>query len=186
MNKTTDIDLYRLFLIDDLPEPLNRASSHLQIFDNYVHGTRIRLRKIRDPYTGKWTHLLHQKTAAGDDGAVVRKTHEIHLNEQEYGVFQIFERHEIRKNRYFHEFGADDYKFDVYMGDLAGLTTARVDFVDQQEMDNFEPPPFAVFEITNDPFFAGVNLVGKRYDSVRAEVARLGSGLPKQIDMSDE
>lgn len=183
MNKTSDIDLYRLFLIDELPEPLNRASSHLQIFDNYIPGTRFRLRKIRDPYTGVWTHLLQQITNAG---ARIRKTSEIHLNDAEYDMFRIFERNEIRKNRYFHEFDRVVFAFDIYMGALAGLTTARVEFVSKVEMDNFEPPPFAVFEITNDKFFAGSSLVGKRYDTVKDEVERIGSGLPRQIDLSDE
>ena len=43
-------------------------------------------------------------------------------------AFEQFEGHEIRKNRYFHEFDLVNFAFDVYLGDLWGLNTARVDF----------------------------------------------------------
>ena len=39
MNKTAQTELHRLFLIDGLPEPLMPASSHLQLFDNYIENT---------------------------------------------------------------------------------------------------------------------------------------------------
>lgn len=50
----------RLFLIETLPEPLTPASPHIQIFDNYVADTRVRLRKIRNPYTKAWTYLVQK------------------------------------------------------------------------------------------------------------------------------
>jgi len=51
MNKTAQTELHRLFLIERLPDPLLPASSHLQIFDNYIENTRMRLRQIHDPYS---------------------------------------------------------------------------------------------------------------------------------------
>ena len=61
MNKTAHLELHRIFLIDALPEPLTRASSHLQIYDNYIEGTRLRTRSIRDPYSKAWTYILQQR-----------------------------------------------------------------------------------------------------------------------------
>jgi len=49
MNKTALPEYYRLFLIERLPEPLTPAGAHLQLFDNYIENTRLRLRLIRDP-----------------------------------------------------------------------------------------------------------------------------------------
>ena len=60
MNKTSATEYYRLFLIERLPEPLTPASAHLQIFDNYIAGTRLRLRLIRDPATKNWVRILQQ------------------------------------------------------------------------------------------------------------------------------
>src|SRR5882724_5376145 len=51
----------RRYLLQDLPEQLSRADPHLQITDNYITGTRLRLRKVRDPLTNKWTVKFTQK-----------------------------------------------------------------------------------------------------------------------------
>lgn len=186
MNKTSDIEWSRRFLIEKLPEPLTRASSHLQLFDSYIETTRLRLRRVRDPYTGLWTRSLQQRIVAGDRVPNVRKITEIHLNDAEYALFQRFEGREIRRNRYFHEIDRFLFTFDVYLGDLAGLTTARVGFENADEMEAYEPPRFTIFEITNDRFFAGENLVGKHYREVKAEVDKLGLQLPQTFELADE
>ena len=102
------------------------------------------------------------------------KISEIYLNDVEYARFQAFEGEEIRKNRYFHEVDGRNFSFDVFLGKLWGLNMARVEFETKHDMDLFEPPPFAVFEITNDPFFLGDILVTKTFEDVRDEVARVG------------
>lgn len=175
MNKTAQTELHRLFLIDRLPEPLTPASSHLQLFDNYIENTRIRLRQIRDPYSRSWTRILQQRFIAGEGDAAVTKLAEIHLNDAEYAAFEKFEGREIRKNRYFHEFDRVSIAFDVYLGALWGLSMAKVEFETREQMESFMPPPFAVFEVTGDPFFAGGNLVEKKFSDVQTEVARIGS-----------
>ena len=186
MNKTAQTEMHRLFLIDGLPEPLTPASSHLQLFDNYIENTRMRLRSIRDPYSKTWTRILQQRFSITDGEFAVTKLAEIHLNETEYVVFGQFEGREIRKNRYFHEFDRVSFAFDVYLGDLWGLNAAKVEFETRAQMLSFVPPPFAVFEVTNDPFFEGVNLVGKRFGDIQAEVARVGSDTPQPAEMVDE
>jgi CYTH domain-containing protein len=184
MTKTAATEFSRLFLIERLPEPLTSASSHIQIFDNYVSSTRIRLRKIRDPYAGTWTRVLQQRFTRSEYSST--KFAEIYLNEDEYAVFKQFEGREIRKNRYFHEFDRVNFIFDVYLGNLWGLNTAKVDFSMAHEMENYEPPPFAIFEITNDPFFFGENLVEKKFSDIQAEVVRLGHLTPVQSEIADE
>ena len=186
MNKTAQTELHRLFLIDGLPEPLTPASSHLQIFDNYIENTRLRLRLIRDPYSKAWTRILQQRFSISEGELAVTKLAEIHLNEAEYAVFENFEGREIRKNRYFHEFDRLSIAFDVYLGDLWGLNTAKVDFETREMLESFLPPPFAVFEVTNDPFFAGDNLVGKNFGKIQAEVARIGAVTPVASELPDE
>jgi len=186
MNKTAQTELHRLFLIERLPEPLTPASSHLQLFDNYIPNTRIRLRHIRDPYTKTWTRMLQQRFPWTEGEYAVTKLAEIHLNEAEYAVLEHFEGMEIRKNRYFHEFDRVSFTFDVYLGSLWGLNTARVDFETLDRMERFIPPPFAIFEVTNDPFFTGEVLVEKKFSDVQVEVARLGSLTPPEPVMADE
>jgi CYTH domain-containing protein len=175
MNKTAQTELHRLFLIERLPEPLTPASSHLQIFDNYIENTRIRLRQIRDPYSKAWTRILQQRFPSHEGEYAVTKLAEIHLNDPEYAAFEQFEGREIRKNRYFHEFDRVMVTFDVYLGALWGLNMAKVDFETPEDLESFAPPPFAVFEVTNDAFFIGENLVQKSFGDVQTEVERLGS-----------
>ena len=175
MDKTYRTEFCRRYLIETLPEPLTRASRHLQLFDNYITGTRMRIRTIRDPETRKWTWLLQQRLTAEAAGLMYLKIGEICLNEAEHTVFEPFEGNEIRKNRYFHEFDGREFAFDVYLGPLWGLNIASVEFADAVSFENFETPSFAVFDITNDPFFLGETLVEKKFEDVQNEVARIGT-----------
>ncbi len=186
MNKTAQLELHRTFLIERLPEPLSTASSHLQLYDNYIEHTRLRLRQIRDPYAKTWIRILQQRFAAGDDGLARTKIAEIHLNDDEYKLFERFEGREIRKNRYFHEFDRVSIIFDVYLGRLSGLCMARVDFETIEAMAAYEPPPFVIFEVTNDSFFAGENLVEKTFADIQAEVAKVAAINVDRSDMPDE
>lgn len=174
MDKTSRTELRRAFLIEGLPEPLTRASAHIQIFDNYIAGTRLRLRSIRNPENAAWTRILQQRFPLADGNLSSLKFSEIYLNDAEYTHFQIFEGTEIRKNRYFHEFDGRTFAFDVFLGKLWGLNIARVEFASVEELERFEPPPFVVLEITNEPFFYGDVLVSKTFDDVRNELAKFG------------
>ena len=185
MNKTAYTELHRLFLIDKLPEPLIPASSHLQIFDNYIADTRIRLRSIRDPYSNAWTRILQQRFHVSENDLAVSKLAEMHLNQDEYAVFERLDGSELRKNRYFHEFDNTPFVFDVYLGDLWGLNTAKVEFATRQQLEDFVSPPFAVFEVTSDPFFEGKNLVGKHFDDIQDEVAVIGAQTPVAPEMDE-
>jgi hypothetical protein len=89
----------RRYLLQDLPEGLTRASPHLQITDNYITGTRLRLRKVRDPRTNKWTVKFTQKFAPNPADLSRTLITNIYLNAQEAEVLSIFEANEIRKNR---------------------------------------------------------------------------------------
>ena len=185
MDKTARTEFHRLFLIEGLPEPLTPMSSHIQIFDNYIENTRIRLRNIRIPETKEWRHILQQHFPLGDADKGW-KLAEMYLNESEYQAFERFEGREIRKNRYFHEYDGHSFDFDIYLGALWGLCTTKIEFQNVAEMEKFEPPPFTVYEVTGDPFFAGDNLVGKTFADVQAEVASIGASPQVQEEMPDE
>jgi CYTH domain-containing protein len=186
MTKTAQCELYRLFLIERLPEPLTPASSHLQIFDNYITNTRLRLRKVRDPYNRSWTYTLQQHIypAVGETGPP--KLSEIHLSESEYELFHPFEGREIRKNRYFHEVDGSTFTFDVYLGALFGLNMARVDLDSMKAVEDLVPPPFAIFDVTGDRFFAGDSLVDRTFGDVQARVAQIGATVPPAPESVDE
>lgn len=173
MDKTYRNELRRVFLIHGLPEPLTPASSHLQIFDNYIENTRMRLRSARVPQTKQWTWILQQRFPLENYGRW--KIAEIYLNEAEHQVFELFEGREIRKNRYFFDLSERTLEIDIYLGRLWGLNLAKVIFESYEDFENFETPSFAVMEVTNAGFFCGENLVEKNFADVQAEFARLSS-----------
>ncbi len=171
MDKTYRNEFRRLFLVEHLPEPMTRADAHLQIFDNYIENTRLRLRSVRIPETKEWNWIMQQRFATGDGGAHW-KLAEIYLNEFEYHLFEQFEGTEIRKNRYFYESNGRQIEFDVFLGDLWGLNLARVCFETPEEMQDFRFP-FNALEVTDKEFFRGENLVDKKFADVQDEVAEI-------------
>lgn len=173
MDKTYRTELCRLFLIESLPAPLKPASAHLQLFDNYITETRLRLRSIRVPETKEWTYLLQQRIVLNENELSSWKIAELHLNESEHAQLETFEANEIRKNRYFHEFDGREFTFDVYLGSLWGLNRARVDFETNGDLRTFVPPPFAVFEVTCETFFDDAGLVYRKFEDVREAVGKL-------------
>src|SRR6187455_1133331 len=62
-SKYARLERERRYLLADLPEGMTRADPHLQITDNYITGTRLRIRKVRDPRTNKWVVKFTQKFA---------------------------------------------------------------------------------------------------------------------------
>ena len=178
MDNVYQTELRRVFLIKDLPAPLTRASRHLQIFDNYIENTRLRLRSIRRPETKEWTWILEQRAPLEDLSRW--KISRIYLSETEHSAFEIFEgrevkknerveTNEIRKNRYFYDFGGKQLEIDLFLGELWGLCLAKIDFKSVEELTAFEIPSFALLEVTRNEFFVGANLIGKNFSDVQEE-----------------
>lgn len=181
MNEIYKTEFRRVFIIKNLPEPLTRASSHLQIFDNYIEATRLRLRSIRVPETKLWTFILEQRFPVNEKDLSVWQISGIHLNEAEHKVFEQFEGREISKNerietnevrfnRYFYDYENKKIALDVYLGALWGLNLAKVFFDSAEESHRFEAPDFAIAEVTNNEIFTGVNLIGKNLSEVMENV----------------
>lgn len=183
MDKTYRDEFRRVFLLQNLPEPLERSSSHLQIFDNYIENTRLRIRSVRSPETKQWSFILQQRFPVNEQLSHW-KIAEIYLSENEHTVFEPFENreikknervesNEIRKNRYFLDYEGKQISIDLYLGDLWGLILAKAEFETEKELIDFEVPKFSVLEVTGDPFFAGGNLFGKTFSKVQEEFKKI-------------
>jgi len=170
MDKIVHPVIRRVYLVERLPDPLTPASSHLQIFDRYIAGTRLRIRSIRDPYDGSWTRILQQPAVSPDQVG-------IHLNAAEHNIFKHLPGTEVRKNRYFHEFDNRSFAFDIYLGDLLGLKTAKVGFETTEDLGHFIPPRFTLYDVTDNAFFEGASLATKSVADIDREIARLAAGV---------
>src|SRR3979411_941082 len=108
----------RRYLLQDLPEGLTRTDHHLQITDNYLTGTRLRIRKVRDPRTNKWGVKFTQKFAPHPKDLSRTSIKNTYPNAQEAETLAVFEANEIRKNRYPFEFAERKFSVDMFLGDL--------------------------------------------------------------------
>jgi len=173
-SKYARIERERRYLLQDLPEGLTRADPHVQITDNYITGTRLRLRKVRDPRTNKWTVKFTQKFAP--DPADLSRTiiTNTYLNALEAETLSVFNSNEIRKNRYPFEFEGRKFGIDMFLGDLFGLVLAEVSFDTDDELDNFPMPPFALADVTNEQLFSGGRLCELTFADIRAAIAERG------------
>src|SRR5690242_16189772 len=82
--KYARVERERRYLLRELPDGLKLSDPHKQITDNYLTGTRLRLRKVRVPETNEWTLKLTQKqTPAPPDFSRTLITN-IYLSPYEY------------------------------------------------------------------------------------------------------
>ncbi|HEX5887436.1 MAG TPA: hypothetical protein VFY61_01985 [Pyrinomonadaceae bacterium] len=173
-SKYARVERERRYLLQDLPEGLTRADPHLQITDNYITGTRLRLRKVREPRSNKWTVKLTQKFAPNPDDLSRTIITNTYLNALEAETMSVFNSNEIRKNRYYFEFEGRRFAIDMFLGDLFGLVLAEASFDTDEELDRFEKPEFALADVTNDPVFSGGRLCELTFVEVRQHILSHG------------
>src|SRR5437588_4611521 len=133
-SKYARVERDRRYLMQDLPEGLARADHHFQITDNYITGTRLRIRKVRDPKTNKWVVKFTQKFAPNPADLARTIITNIYLNAIEAETLAIFEANEIRKNSYRFEFQNREVSVDMFLGDAFRLVLADVRFKPDEEV----------------------------------------------------
>ena len=173
-SKYARLERERRYLLQELPEGLTRADPHVQITDNYITGTRLRIRKVRDPKTNRWTVKFTQKFAPVPTDFSRTLITNIYLNALEAEALSVFEANEIRKNRYPFQWGGRDFSIDMFLGDLFGLVLAEVSFETDDELDNFPKPPFAIADVTNNEVFTGGSLCQLTFEDIRNEIMKSG------------
>ena len=173
-SKYAHIERERRYLLQDLPEGMTRADHHLQITDNYITGTRLRIRKVRDPKTNKWVVKFTQKFAPDPKDLSRTIITNLYLNATEAETISIFAANEIRKNRYYYDFEGRRFSIDMFIGDLFGLVLAETSFDTDEELDQFSTPSFALADVTNDELFSGGRLSELKYEDVRNEILKSG------------
>ena len=173
--KYARVERERRYLLRELPRGLKLSDPHAQITDNYLTGTRLRLRKVRTPETNEWKLKLTQKACPAPPDFSRTLITNLYLSPYEYEVLSVFEGNEIRKNRYPFEHEGRRYSVDVFLGDLRGLILAETDFDTDEELDSFPLPAFALLDVTREEVFTGARLVELTAEDLRAELARRSS-----------
>ena len=172
-SKYARIERERRYLLADLPAGLTRADHHLQITDNYLTGTRLRIRKVRDPRTNKWIVKFTQKFAPDPSDLSQTMITNTYLNAIESETLAVFAANEIRKNRYPFEFAGRQFSVDMFLGNLFGLVLAEVSLGTEDELAAFPKPEFALADVTNIDLFSGGRLSELTFADLRKEIEQL-------------
>ena len=175
------VERERRYLLQDLPAGLTRADPHVQITDNYITGTRLRLRKVRDPKTNKWTVKFTQKFTPNPQDLSRTIITNVYLNALEAETLSVFDANEIRKNRYYFEFAGRVFSLDMFLGDLFGLVLAEAGFETDEELNSFPKPPFAIADVTNNEIFTGGRLSQLTFEDIRDEVKRCAMNMEAAV-----
>ncbi|HKO97185.1 MAG TPA: hypothetical protein VJU86_09350 [Pyrinomonadaceae bacterium] len=173
-SKYAKIERERRYLLQDLPAGLSRADPHVQITDNYITGTRLRMRKVREPRTNKWTVKFTQKFAPDPQDLSRTIITNTYLNALEAETLSMFDANEIRKNRYHFDYEGKTFSVDMFLGDLFGLVLAETSFETDEELKSFPKPPFAIADVTNSILFTGGRLCELKFEDIRAEIQKSG------------
>ena len=163
MKSSNNLSFQRRFLVNGLPEGCSPADPHLQMFDNYVASSGLRLRKTRDPLTDSRDWMLEKLEYDRKNPEIFNRS-QIKLSKSEYRLFDAFLGRETRKNRYRTK---DSVFYDIFLGELRGLNILKIEFATRDECSGLEIPSDAIVEITGDLFFTEKNLVEVKFDDIR-------------------
>ena len=177
-SKYSRIERERRYLLQDLPPALTRTDPHLQITDTYITGTRLRLRKVREPRTNKWTIKFTQKFAPDPQDLSRTIITNTYLNALEADTLSVFDANEIRKNRYPFQFEGKQFGIDMFLGDLFGLVLAEVSFDSDEELRSYPQPSFALADVTNNIVFTGGYLSQVSFADIRDDIMRVIKPVP--------
>jgi CYTH domain-containing protein len=177
--KHARVERERRLLVEHLP--LVRPWADRQIYDIYIQGTRLRLRRSMGMATGEnevWFKLT-QKIPATDSAAGVQGlVTTVYLSGDEYERFAVLPGISIRKRR----LSYPPMGVDIFDDNLDGLMIAEAEFDDDPAIRAFSPPPYCSREVTGLAAFSGFNLASinaRPKQSARAALLALVPSLAK-------
>ena len=144
------MEIERKFTVKKLPENLERYPSRL-IEQGYLNTNPVvRVRRDENDY-----YLTYK-----GKGLLAREEYNLPLNEEAYRhLIQKADARIITKRRYLLPCDPYTIELDVFLGDLAPLVIAEVEFPDLEAAHNFLPPDWFLDDVTMDPAYHNSNLV---------------------------
>jgi CYTH domain-containing protein len=163
----------RRFLLPSLPRTLATGTAML-VEERYLAGTRLRLRRMICPAVGGPGELtIGQRVRTATD-RISRVTLTGRLTEPEYAVLARLPADLLVWRRYGVNLSGRRCSVDVFEGELAGLVLAHAAFQSLTEAWWFEPPVYAVAEVTGDDRFWEEELARTSAARLAAVVERYG------------
>ncbi len=156
--KYARVEEERRFLLRTIPWDLDPVESYVKIFDLYLPGTRLRLRRMESPTGEVRAYKFGQKYRAANHEVHQTAMTNIYLTSAEYKLLAGLKGASLIKKRYTYRNAGNAYGIDVFEGPLSGLVLAEIERHPDQEIEQLPVPDFAIREVTDDPRFTGGEL----------------------------
>lgn len=155
--KYTRVEYERRFLVSPHADWKSAVEPYSKTFeDKYLHGTRLRLRRLTDSDTGRRLLKLNKKSES--PSLYFRTVSRILLSPEEYELLSGLEGDPLKKVRYYHRHLGRVFSIDVFEGELEGLILCETEAESLEDLMSVQPPAYIRHEVTEDPFFTGGNL----------------------------
>jgi CYTH domain-containing protein len=158
------VERERRFLVDQTSMPAIDGRGRL-IEDRYLIGTKLRLRKVT-ACDAPPVYKLGKKYP--DASLSSRPMTNIYLDAAEYDALAVLPAAALVKRRYDADGG---FALDVFEGALRGLMLAEVEADCDAALAAVEPPDWVLYEVTDDPAYAGGTLAISGVIPERGETA---------------
>jgi len=153
------IERERRWLVDQAHCPALDPLSAVRIEDNYILGSRFRLRRMTSADGMKVALKLTRKYEANDPAR--RPVVTAYLTEGEYDLFAGLPAHRLAKTRYGIAVDGIEWSIDRFGDPFAGLLIAEIEADDDDALDSVVAPEWALREITHNLEFQGGSLAAQ-------------------------
>jgi CYTH domain-containing protein len=147
------------FLLNQIPDGLLDSPKGWLITDRYFPNTHLRLRHMQSLSGDEQIYKLTQKYRSETQNAYETTITNMYLTEAEHHHFETLEAKILKKKRYPYSLPNLSLSIDVFEGRHQGLILAEMELEKIEEASEFILPSFVLKDVTEDPFFAGGNLV---------------------------
>lgn len=138
----------RRWLVDRDAQPDVQHLNYTLIEDRYLHGSRLRLRRMTKPGEAWSAYKLTKKYECHDPAN--RPIVTAYLTQEEYALFLSLPGCDLVKRRYRQDHDGQVWSLDVFAGDLAGLITVEAEVATNHALARLTPPPWTSREITHE------------------------------------
>jgi len=163
-------------------EPPDLAGAPVRLIEDlYLTDSRLRLRAITALDGGTPEFKLCKKYGSDDpaSGPIVN----IYLSAAEHAMLSALPGRALRKRRHSVAHAGRAFSLDVFEGPLTGLVLCEAEADSAEAIRALAFPPWAVREVTEDPFFTGASLARMTAGQLTARLASISprSG-PTRLD----
>jgi len=170
--KYTRLEYERRFLVDAGCSWREGVKPYTKLFqDRYLDCGRLRLRRLADSDSDRVVFKLTKKFES--ESSFARPVVNIWLSPAEYEALATLPANTLSKTRHYDDYQGLVFSIDVFDGELAGLILCETETEGLDTLHAARFPPYARWEVTEDPFFTGGSLCRAERWQVEAAIARV-------------